>query len=98
SQARFMGPERGPPWFPSPSGLIRSGPGSSLDRGSRELRVVEAVVRGLSRQQLLVGALFDDMAVLHHHDQVGVADGGEPVGDDETGAIAAKCRGGLLHQ
>ena len=30
-------------------------------------------------------ALLDDVAVLHHQDGVGVADGREPVGDDDGG-------------
>jgi hypothetical protein len=33
-----------------------------------------------------VRSLLDDLAVLEHHDQVGVADRREAVGDDERGA------------
>ncbi len=31
-------------------------------------------------------ALLHDVAVVHHQDQVGVADGGQAMGDDEAGA------------
>lgn len=43
----------------------------------------------LELQQLAVAAAFDDFALLHNKDGVGVADGGEAVGDDEGGALAA---------
>ena len=33
-----------------------------------------------------MGALFNDMALVHHQNDVGVLDGGEPVGDDKAGA------------
>ena len=33
-----------------------------------------------------MGSSFDDTAVFEYHDGVAVADGGEPVGDDEHGA------------
>jgi hypothetical protein len=33
-----------------------------------------------------VGALLDDLSLLEYADEVGVADGGESVGDDEGGA------------
>ena len=35
-------------------------------------------------EQLVVGALLNDLAILHHQDDVGVADRGEPVGNDEA--------------
>ena len=34
-----------------------------------------------------MGSLLDDAAVLHGNDDVGVADGGEAMGDDECGAV-----------
>ena len=33
-----------------------------------------------------MGAALDDAAVVQYHDGVGVAHGGQPVGDDEDGA------------
>ncbi len=38
-----------------------------------ELRAVEAVVRALGCDELVVRTLLDDVAVLHHEDEVGVA-------------------------
>ena len=35
-------------------------------------------------------ALFDRAALVHHHDAVRVAHGGEPVGDDQCGASGAQ--------
>jgi len=35
------------------------------------------------RQQLAVAALLHDAARLHHADQVGIADGAQPVGNDD---------------
>src|SRR3954466_720400 len=48
---------------------------------------VERGVEALPPEQLVVGALLDDPAVLEHDDQVGVADRREPVGDDEGGSV-----------
>lgn len=36
--------------------------------------------------EFVVGAALDDLAVVEDHDDVGVLDGGESVGDDENGA------------
>jgi hypothetical protein len=33
-----------------------------------------------------VAAAFDDAALVHHDDAIGVDDGGEPVRDDQCGA------------
>ena len=41
-------------------------------------------------------ALLDDPAVLEHDDQVGAADGREPVRDDERGAAGEQARERLL--
>jgi hypothetical protein len=40
----------------------------------------------LALEEFLVGALFDDLSLLEYADELGVADGGESVGDDEGGA------------
>ena len=44
-----------------------------------------ATCRARAREQLVVRALLDDLAVLEHDDQVGVADRREAVRDDERG-------------
>src|SRR3546814_6027378 len=48
-----------------------------------ELGAVEVGVEAALAEQVGVGALLDDPAVLDDQDQVGVAHGREPVGDDE---------------
>ena len=42
--------------------------------------------------------LLHDLSVLHHQDQVGAADGGQPVGDDEAGLILHQRPHGLLNE
>ena len=44
------------------------------------------VVGAAGGHELVVRAALDDAAVFHQQDQVGAADGGEAVGDDERGA------------
>ena len=72
--------------------------GSSSTTAPVNCDSVEPVVRAPGGEQLLVGALLDDPAVLHHQDQVGVADGGEPVRDDEAGPVRAQRRHRPLQQ
>src|SRR5690349_15662993 len=48
--------------------------GVEVDRGGGELRVVETGVRAVALEQLVVVALLDDAAVLHHEDHVGTTD------------------------
>ncbi len=45
-----------------------------------------------------MAALFGDSSVLQHHDPVGGADGGQPVGDDEQGAAGRQRGQGVLDQ
>ena len=47
-----------------------------LLHGLGELCLVQPRVRAARREQLRMGSLLDDVPVLHHQDQVGVADGG----------------------
>ena len=61
-----------------------------------KLAVVEVRVEAAFGQQLVVGALLDDVAVLEHQDQVGVLDGGQTVGDDKAGAVFGEPVHGLL--
>ena len=79
-----------------PGPLVRDYRGGQAP--ARELRVVEPGVGAVGREQLVVGALLDDRAVLHHQDQVGVADRGEPVGDDERRAVGAQRGHRVLEQ
>src|SRR5215469_3633942 len=64
----------------------------SVDLGKRpgELRRVEPGVGAVSGQQFVVGALLDDLPVLHYQDDVSVADRGQPVRDDEAGPALAQ--------
>src|SRR5260221_7540882 len=50
------------------------------------LRGNEARERAAQGRKLLVAALLDDAAMLEDHDQVGVADGRQAMGDHEGGA------------
>ena len=44
---------------------------------------LQVVVEALAGHQLLMGALLHEPALLEDEDEVGVADGAEPVGDHE---------------
>ena len=44
---------------------------------------VKRVVTTFHLKKLVVGPLFDQGALLHHQDQIGSPDCGEPVGDEE---------------
>ncbi len=48
--------------------------------------------------ELFVGALFDDGAVFHHQDQVGISDRRQAVGEDKAGAFGASRRHCMLQQ
>src|SRR5215472_6409084 len=58
---------------------------------ARQLRLALAVphagIKPAMREQLLVRAAFDDDALVQHQNFIGADDGGEPVGDDERGAV-----------
>lgn len=47
---------------------------------------VKLVVGAVLGHEFFVGAAFDDAAVIEDHDDVGILNGGEAVGDDEDGA------------
>ena len=70
--------------------------GRSRSLGLRDVGgpvAVERRVEPARREQLVVRALLDDLAVLEDDDQVGVADRREPVGDDERGpAVQQRAR------
>ena len=47
------------------------------------LLAIEGVVAALECHQFVVAAGFHDRALMHHHDHVGIAHGGEAVGHEE---------------
>ena len=49
-------------------------------------------------EQGMVVAAFDDAALVHDEDLVGVADGGKAVGDDDGGASGQEALKGLLNE
>ena len=49
---------------------------------------MDAAVEAVPGEQVRVGAALDDAAALEHDYQIGAADRGEPVSDDERGAVA----------
>ena len=60
-------------WMPTDATLLRE----------RELGVVYVRVEAATREQFVVRAAFDDVAVLHDEDHVGVTDRRETMRDDE---------------
>src|SRR5579863_6767676 len=89
----------------STSPLLRFGRDHvSLARSKEEigfeavLAGVEVVVPPTEGEELGVVAALNDSSLLHDQDLVGAADGGEPVGDDEGGAVLHELReSGLDH-
>ena len=61
-----------------------------------ELGVVQFGVETARGEQLLVAALLHDVAVAHNQDEIGRADGGEPMRDDEGRASRHEPVHGLL--
>src|SRR5689334_14501709 len=51
--------------------------------GFSELALIEVVVEAMPGEELVVGALLDDAALVHDHDLVGVADRREAMRDHE---------------
>jgi hypothetical protein len=49
-------------------------------------------------EELMVGTGFDDAAGDEDDDGVNVAQGGQPVGDDEGGALASQAAQGVLNE
>ena len=85
SRARAAPPRPADDW-------LRFCPGGSA---SGRLQLDETREGALCGHQLVVGAGFDDAAVLHHDDAVRVGDGREPVRDDEARATRAQSAHGL---
>ena len=61
-----------------------------------ELYLVELGIESATLEQLCVGALLDDLSLLHDADEVGVHDRGEAVGNDDGGAVADEMLDSLL--
>lgn len=59
---------------------------------------LQACVGATLVDELVVGALLDDGAVLHDDDGVGVSDLGKPARYDERGAPFEQCSGRLLYE
>src|ERR1700722_18873057 len=55
-------------------------------------------VEAVKRDQLIVIAAFDDLSVAEDENLIGVADGAQTVGDDETRAMRHEVFEGLLNQ
>ena len=62
------------------------------------LRLSHGPVFAATGQQFLMAAAFDDLARLHHQDDVRVADRRKPVSDDETRSITPQLAHGVLDQ
>jgi coenzyme F420-dependent glucose-6-phosphate dehydrogenase len=78
-----------------PGRKVSAGGGGGVDYvGAAELGVVEGGVGAVGGDELVVAALLDDAPVLHHQDEIGIADGGEAMGDHEARPVGAE-GGGL---
>ena len=60
--------------------------GGALSYAVHQLGVHQASVEALLLQQVLVGAVFHHVTIIQDDDLIGVAHGGEAVGDDQSGA------------
>ena len=63
---------------------IKKGGRYSLSKGDlTQLRLDEESIRSVCGIERIMGALFDEFTFGDYEDLIGVADGGEAVGDDE---------------
>jgi hypothetical protein len=65
---------------------------------AEELRCVQAVVRAAGSEQLLMRASLHDAPGFHDQDEVGISDGGQPVGDDEACSVGPQRSHRALHE
>src|SRR5688572_22176222 len=70
---------------------------SRLSAHALHLQRVETPVESVVGEQLVVTASLGDLPLVDHDDAVGVAHGGQTVGDDEHGAAAHEIGESLLH-
>src|SRR5688500_3366397 len=61
-----------------------------LDVEARCLQLEHRLVSPAGRHELVMGAELDDASVLQHADAIRVADGREPVGDEDHGPPACR--------
>ena len=61
------------------------------------MHINQAAIEAVLCNELVVGAALDDNAVVHDDNEVGMADGGEAVGNDDAGASLHELVEGLLH-
>lgn len=52
-----------------------------------ELHLVQIGIVRTFHHQFIMGTTFDDPAFIHHHDDIGILDGGQSVRDDQRGTI-----------
>ncbi len=69
-----------------------------LTGSSHQLGLDQEPVGAAPFDQFLVGAALDDLAVAEHQDAVGMAHGGQAVGDDQAGAAAHQALERLVDQ
>ena len=63
---------------------------------SFKLAEIQVIVKSVLIQQLLVGSLLDDFAIIDHDNPIGIPDGAQPVGDHKTCAALHKVKQGFL--
>ena len=61
------------------------------------MHLYEAFVDAFLINELVVGAALPDVALLQHHDLVGMLHGREAVGNDDAGAVLHEFVDGILH-
>lgn len=63
-----------------------------------ELAIIQLGIEAILLQQVFVAALFDNVALAHHQNQISVTDGGKAVGNDEAGATLHQAVHGFLDE
>src|SRR5262245_39561440 len=66
--------------------------------GRDKLQVIKLAIFAIPRKQLVVGAFLNDPAVLDDDDPIGTANRGEPMRDDQGGAVLHQYFESLLHR
>ena len=61
------------------------------------LQLIQPGVDAVPCDQLIVSAALDDFSVLQHDNAVGVADGGQAMGDDQSSPISYQSLERFLH-
>ena len=58
-----------------------------LFRDFSKLAVIQSVIKAAFCDQIIMSTLLNNAAVFHNKDQIRIPDGGQPVGDDDAGAV-----------